>query len=174
MSTSYEQRRGGFDLLACPLQYSLATAFFCMTAEAVYCVVYRYLPVWILIPYGCLVASRIVVKRGASYEMAWGLFSLGWMLVVFNTCWTQLRCFEKSGLPSPDEISRDIVLVFLTGIAFPLVCSVWAFPVLVEAFVKRRSPARKWLLLFLVIANVDLSIMAFFVCNLVREAKFDS
>lgn len=145
-----------------------------MTAEAVYCVVYQYLPIWILIPYGCLVASRIVAKRGAPSEMAWGLFSLGWMLVLMDICRMQLRCFESAVLTLPEEISRDIVVVFLTGIAFPIVCSVWAFPVLVEAFVKRRSPARKWLLLFLVIANVDLSIMAFFVFNLVRQANFDS
>lgn len=172
MSIACGTNHGRMSLLSCPLQYSLATAFFCMTAEAVFCVVYRYVPIWILIPYGCLVASRIVAKRGVSAEMAWGLFSLGWMLILLHTSWAQLHYFNNSRYASPEEMSRDIMLIFLTGIAFPSVCSVWALPVLAEAFVKRRSPARKWLVLFLAIANVDLSIMAFFVFSLVHEAKF--
>lgn len=174
MSIAYAPNRHGLPQLACPTQFSLSTAFFCMTAVAVYCVVYEYLPYWILLPYGCLIASRIVAKLGASSDRAWGLFSIGWVLVLFDICGAQLRCFETSGLSFPEETARDIMLVYLTGIVFPVVCSVWAFPALVEAFVKRRSPARKWLLLFLVITNVDLSIMAFFVVNLARQATWYS
>ena len=62
------------------------------------------------------------------------------------------------------------MLIQFAGIAFPLVCSVWAIPSLFEAMVNCRSRTRKWLLLFLLMANLDLATVTVFIVMLLREA----
>jgi len=152
-------------------QYSLATYFVVMTTVAVCCVVHDSLSFWIVFPYGCLIAARTLAKLQLTPNLAWGLFLIGWVSVFSEIAYTHITTYyELDRRYFYYEIAQNIIHSYLARITLPVVFSIWAIPLLFQGLVNRRSPTRKWLLIFLVIVNIDLAALSVMVCSLVGAA----
>jgi hypothetical protein len=142
-------------------KFSLSTAFFCMTMVAALCVVlpaYQFFsPVWIGLSCGFLIAAgHCAHRQSVPTELAWAIFAFGWSIALASICNEVLDCFAFSN--APKDAQMELWRMYSFGISLPLLCSIRTVPRLIHASKGTASRSRKFLILFLLLAQFKLAL----------------
>lgn len=144
-------------------QFSIATAFCAITAIAILCALARWagvFPSWTIVPGSLLVASCLVSRRCQSPDLAWGLFTIAWLIALIDVLNCLCRCFCSLGGPPPaSELQHGFVLAYVSGLAIPFFLSLPAIPLAIKASRGIRSLGRKWIIVCSVVGLADVTVL---------------
>lgn len=104
--------------------FSLANLLVAMAAWAIACMLYPFWalpPLWLVIPYGFIVSAGIPARRANTLELAWGIFVLGWIIVLWDLTGVLINSFMSIGTPNPEEYQYGLVLGYFSSMALPCV-----------------------------------------------------
>lgn len=150
------------------IQFRLFTVFYVTTAVAILCVLWRQwyvsLPSAILSP-ALFVAAWWVARRGASPDLAWGLFAIGWLVAAivcvndlydttFYICPTQ-----PNMILTWDEYGSSFVFGYLCNFTLPLYLSLPTVYLASKSSRGFRSSGRRWIILSAIVAFVDVTLL---------------
>lgn len=144
-------------------QFSILTAFFVITAIAILCVLARWqgvFPYWTIIPGLFFVASCFVSRYRQSSDLAWGLFTIAWLIALIDVIDLHICSFRfLSGPPSESELQHGFILAYVSGLALPFFLSLPAISLAIKASRGIRSCGRKWIIIGSIVGLADVTVL---------------
>lgn len=144
-------------------QFSITTAFCVITAIAIICNIARWeqaFPYWTILPGIFFVAFCFVARWYKLPELAWGLFTIAWLVALIDVVDCLIRSFQViDGSPPVSVLQHGYLLAYGSTLALPFFLSLPAVYLAIKVSKGSRSYARKWIIVCSIVGLIDVTLL---------------
>jgi hypothetical protein len=120
----------------------------------------RTFPHWTILPGAIFVSACFVARRRTSPDLAWGLFTIAWLIALIQATRSLLLSIAViSGPPPVSELQRGLLTAYVSNLALPLFLSLPAACYAIKGSRGARSYGRNWIIVCSLVGLIDVTVL---------------